>query len=122
MAVRIYISFFVVIFLAFYRCVSTRETKMLKKMENKIPSTSRWLGGKDGGVWVNITMLPQNTFEIFVYNDFTGNKVTELTFSYTCQNINENLIVSALSGFGNGLIWHSDSPITKCIKLIEKAP
>lgn len=121
MAGKIYITIFVVMFFM-QGCTTMREAKMLKKMEGKIPSSSKWLGGADGGVWVNIIMLSKNNFDIIVYNDYTGSKITELNYSYTCSVINEKLIFKALNTFANGLHWKADNPVSKCITLKEKAP
>jgi len=121
MVVKFYISLFAVLFLFIQGCTTAREAKMLKKMDGIVPATSKWLGGKDGGVWVNIAILPKNTFEIIIYNDYTGKKIAELVYEYTCANIDEKLIFKALSGFGNGLQWVPDNPITKCVNLKEKA-
>ncbi len=122
MAAKIYMPFIGILFFLMQGCTTLHEGRMLKKMEGKIPATSKWLGGRDGGVWVNITLLPQNIIEISVYNDFTGTKISELTYEHSCKNINEKLVFKALNYFADGIKWYPNNSITKCVKLKEKAP
>lgn len=119
MSSRIYIYYFILLSVLFQGCYSLRERKMLKQLNGKIPATSKWLGGKDGGKWVNIIILPQNTIELFVYNDFTGEKIAELVYESSCSKINEKLVLEALNFYADGMHWRSDKAITKCIKLRE---
>lgn len=98
-------------------CLCTREAKMLKKMNGKIPASSRWLGGKDGGKWVNISVRSQNIIEIVVYNEFSGTKITELFYEHRCPNINEKLVFEALNYFADGMHWDTINPISKCINI-----
>ena len=120
MAVKLYKFSILILFILLQGCTSLREVKMLKIMNGKVPSTSKWLGGRDGGVWVNIAILSDNTFKIFVYNDNSGQEIVELTYLHNCANINEKLIFKALNSFADGLQWKANNSITKCVILKEK--
>jgi hypothetical protein len=49
-------------------CARTEHRRM-----GKVPPDAIWIGGKDGGIWYKVNKaLPDNQFDISVYNDQNG--------------------------------------------------
>jgi hypothetical protein len=85
--------------------------------ELKIPHTAKWLGGKDGGVWVDINIESVKSFSIKIYNDSTGDMIGEEFYASECQKIEKGQVFDSLIGYGDKLIWSVDG-IDKCIRRV----
>lgn len=120
---RTYIPYLVIFLALLQSCTAFREAKMLKQMDDKVPATSKWLGGVDGGVWVDIKAVSETSFNIFVFNDFTGEKINEFFYEHNCSSIDEKIIFNALNAYtGLELLWDTKNPITNCTRLIKQVP
>jgi hypothetical protein len=121
MITRIYTIPLVTFLILLQGCFSIREAKMLKEMNGKVPASSKWIGGKDGGVWIDVKMKVDSIALISVFNDYNGKKIADYYYKSTCLDINEKRILKALQGCcGPGLWWNLNDPITKCLKQLEK--
>jgi hypothetical protein len=51
-------------------CLQTKTTT--PQRPSKVPETAFWCGGADGGSWYEIKSISNGTYNIAIYNDFTG--------------------------------------------------
>jgi hypothetical protein len=104
-----------------FGCKTIREAKMLKvAVKQGVPETSEWIGGKDGGEWVNF-IVKNDTLHIDTYNDFTNQFKTRYTYKINCESSNEKQIRRAFK-FTNGekVFWDTKRETFNCLEFIEK--
>ena len=101
-------------------CSSVKEKRMLKKaVQDGVPKTARWIGGKDGGEWVNFT-FNDSIFHIDTYNDFTHQFKLRYTYKIVCPEISTKKIKKSFM-YTNGykVVWDTRNSAYSCIKLVE---
>lgn len=103
-------------------CSSIREIKMKKQaIEQGVPSTVDWIGGKDGGEWVNFTFETDSLFHIDTYSDYTYEKKVRFSFVKICVDISERQIRKEFQ-FTNGqmVIWKNGGKVENCVNLVSE--
>jgi hypothetical protein len=71
---------FIAAFVIFYFLMSNRKITPLERQSN-IPTQARWVGGADGGTWFEIIKaLPDSSFRIKLYNDYSGEIIVDTIF------------------------------------------
>lgn len=113
--------FIFTILLSSFSCSVMKEKRMLKNAVNHgVPKTSKWVGGKDGGEWVNFIFSDDNIFYIDTYNDFTFRLNKRFTYKRICSTVKEEEIKQTFR-FTNGVevFWDTISETYRCIKLME---
>lgn len=116
------IFLFLTIFCAF-GCTSLKYPKT-----DKIPKDAKWVGGKDGGVWVHAEIIETDTVSIDaygVYSDKTSELLGNFKYKITCNStsikINSNKVLKAIL-FTDGLNieWNRKKAIYNCLEKIPK--
>ncbi len=102
-------------------CYTIREKKMLKvACEHGVPKSSIWVGGKDGGEWVNFTFNEDSTFAIDTYNDYTYKRNNRYKFKIICSGVTVEEIKNSFD-FTNGLfvVWKKNNRINQCVEQLS---
>lgn len=69
-----------------------------------VPDAAVWIGGCDGGVWIELVEVKHDTVRLRIYRDSNGELVLDSNFhSSTCQNtqvtkMNWNKIITSYDG------------------------
>ncbi len=95
---------------------------MLKKaIKQGVPETSKWVGGQDGGEWVNFVFAQDSIFYIDTYNDYALEFNCRYTYKITCPLVKEKEVRKAFK-FTNGahVIWDEETEVYKCIEFIKR--
>lgn len=113
------ISLLLVLMIVACQCsLAGQRTQRDNRMKLKIPDTAKWLGGKDGGVWVNITIESINLFSIRIYNESNGDIIDDEFYETECVGISPDLIFDSLIGYGDKLIWTVEG-IAQCSRRVS---
>jgi hypothetical protein len=93
------------------RCNESRlqEVKLPERPE-KVPQNAHWVGGVDGGNWYSISkVLANDTFELKIYNDFSGALDADTMFilnpDCTIRKIDSITLLKSISGYDGEKIW-----------------
>lgn len=116
------ISAVITLLLLVTSCSIIKEKWLLKKAHQQgVPKTSVWVGGQDGGEWVNFTFFKDSLFVIDTYNDYTNELNNSYQFKITCPYIKEKDIKKAFD-FTNGIyvVWKKESEVSQCVEIISK--
>jgi hypothetical protein len=101
-------------------------TNQIKKQNNKLPKTAKWIGGKDGGYYFVLNkILSPTTFHFTIYNDYDSSLVTDTIFVINKQcsqmKFDSLSLLNTIDGFDGNVILlkNIDTTGKKCSLIVS---
>jgi len=83
------------------------------KRPSKVPQDSVWVGGVDGGVWIQILSFEKVRANLAIYDDFSGKRLAEKVFEAApgCELTSVKELHSVYAGYdGEQVLLNKSNP------------